>query len=212
MNIVRHAEFDCETFADVCRRQNVQVTSIVEMPDVPHVGFGGVEKSSYTSPVSGKTIFVLERAGQYAPDAFATEVWLTEDDFTEEDAVAFVVAHDLQRESEQRIQSMFYTFRQYPNAVVQEASWTSDPSGGDCSREEFEEAKRRYEHCLVKKASDIQVGDQVMLRGSGVFAVTKTQQVESKHATGAFLQYVEFGFLTNPVHFPINCDIDVIQE
>ena len=92
---IKHDTLDCTTLADVLGRSGIQVTELEDLSDkVPHVGYGGAGKSKYTSPKSGSTIFVLERNGLYAPDAYLNDVWQFNKDFTTEEAKEFLVYQD----------------------------------------------------------------------------------------------------------------------
>lgn len=101
MKPIKHAILDCETFeAFADGKVNVELVEDL-CGKVPHVGFGGAAKSKYVSPKTGNTVYVLERNGMYAGDAYSNDVWLFESDFTAEEACAFLQQwdsdHDLPR-------------------------------------------------------------------------------------------------------------------
>lgn len=90
MNLIKHAQLDCQTFAEAVKNK-VAVTELEDLTGkVPHVGYGGASKSSYISPNSGKMIFVLERSGMYCQDAFLSDVWQFDTDFSTEEASEFI--------------------------------------------------------------------------------------------------------------------------
>lgn len=92
-----HHQLDCQTLADALSGK-VAVRELEDLTGkVPHVGYGGASKSSYVSPRTGKTIYVLERNGLYAPDAWSNDVWQFDQDFTPAEAAAFLAAVDAQR-------------------------------------------------------------------------------------------------------------------
>ncbi len=62
---------------------------------MPHVGCGGASKSKYISPRDGREIYVLERNGMYAADAYANDVWQFESDFSAGEADEFLARYDL---------------------------------------------------------------------------------------------------------------------
>jgi hypothetical protein len=90
MDYVKHVVLDCQTYAEAVKDK----VTVVELEDltgkVPHVGYGGASKSSYSSPITGRTVYVLERNGSVAPDAYVNDVWLFMDDFSAEDAAKFL--------------------------------------------------------------------------------------------------------------------------
>ena len=91
---VRYTRLDCQTFAAAVS-ENVTVTELEDWTGkVPHAGFGGASKSSYTSPKGGKTIYVLERSSQIPPDAYTVEVWQFREDFDAAEAAVFLEAVD----------------------------------------------------------------------------------------------------------------------
>lgn len=92
MNAIKHSQLDCRTFAESVA---IPVTELEDLSmNVPHVGYGGASKSCYISPNSGQTIYVLERNGTYAPDAWINDVWQFDRDFTAHDASDFLKAWD----------------------------------------------------------------------------------------------------------------------
>ena len=97
MTPIKHISLDCQTFVDAFKQQYPQV-EVRELENltgkVPHVGFGGASKSYYLSPKSGRAIYVLERNGQYAPDAYNNDVWQFREDFTAEEAAEFLKGID----------------------------------------------------------------------------------------------------------------------
>lgn len=96
MKALKHTTLDCQTF-EAYVQGRVTVTLLEDLCyKVPHAGYGGASKSSYTSPESGKTIFVLERNGWYAGDAYSNDVWLFGHDFTAEEVFAFIADFDLE--------------------------------------------------------------------------------------------------------------------
>ena len=96
MTPLKHITLDCTTASEMLRGK-AQVTEIEDLTgEVPHVGYGGAAKSSYVSPTSGKTIYVLERNGMYAPDAYTNDVWLFDEDFSAAAARDFLTAIDQQ--------------------------------------------------------------------------------------------------------------------
>lgn len=208
MNILKHVEIDCESYADVARRHGVVVEQVCEMDNVDHVGFGGCAKSRYVSPKTGQTLYVLERAGQYTPDAYTTEAWITDTDFSETEAIAMVKAHDETRRSEQLIQSMIQQLlrwhAEFPEGAAEE-SWTSDPSGGNLTRDEFAEAKRRFFARRVKRARDLRVGD-IMQTQDGLFVV-RSLEMRRHEATQRDYQLIDLGDLCNQL--TIVADVEV---
>jgi hypothetical protein len=90
---IKHDRIDAASFAEVVAPIHVEHVEDL-CGKVPHVGYGGASKSKYVSPKSGRTIFVLERNGMYAPDAFSNEVWHFERDFTVADAATFLKNQD----------------------------------------------------------------------------------------------------------------------
>lgn len=93
MTPLNHQVLDTETFADAVRRLGVPVM-VMETEDlcglVPHVGYGGAAKSMYTSAKTGKPVYVLERNGFYAPDAYQNDVWQFDTDFSPAEAADFL--------------------------------------------------------------------------------------------------------------------------
>lgn len=90
MEAIKHNQLDCQTLADALKGK-VEVIEIADLTGlVPHVGYGGASKSTYVSPKTGKTIYVLERNGMYASDAWGNEVWQFDSDFTTADAALFL--------------------------------------------------------------------------------------------------------------------------
>lgn len=210
MNILKHIEIDCQSYADVARQQGVVVEQVCEMDDVDHVGFGGCVKSRYVSPTTGQTMYVLERSGQYAPDAYMTEAWVTDEDFTEAQAVELVKAHDAKRRSEQRIQSMIQQLLRWhadcPEDAAEE-SWTSDPSGGGLTREEFAEAKRRFLARRAKPARQLQIGD-VMQVQDGLFAV-RSLTMRQHTGTQRDYQVIDLGDCYNRLTIMADTEVEV---
>lgn len=95
MQCLKYVQLDCQLFAEVARKQGVETRNEQDLCNkVPHVGFGGASRSEYTSPKTGKTIYVLERNGWYAGDAYQNDVWQFDTDFTTEQAAEFIAAHD----------------------------------------------------------------------------------------------------------------------
>lgn len=83
---IKHSQLDCQTLADALRGR-VEVQEIQDLTGlVPHVGAGGASKSIYVSPKTGRTVYVLERNGMYAPDAYLNDVWQFADDFSVDEA------------------------------------------------------------------------------------------------------------------------------
>lgn len=208
MNVLKHVDIDCESYADVARRNGIVVEQVCEMDGVDHVGFGGCAKSRYVSPKTGQMLYVLERTGQYAPDAYATEAWVTDTDFSEAEAIALVKAHDETRRSEQlithMIQQLRYWHAEFPEGAAEE-SWTSDPSGGNLTREEFAEAKRRFFARCVKRARDLRVGD-IMQTQDGLFPV-RSLEMRRHEATQSDYQIIDLGDLCNQL--TIVADVEV---
>lgn len=64
---------------------------------VPHVGYGGANKSQYTSPKTGRQVYVLEQSGMYASDGYVTRTWQFGEDFTVGQAAEFLAAEDAKR-------------------------------------------------------------------------------------------------------------------
>ena len=93
MHPIKHNKIDSASFADVVAPLPVEFVEDL-CGKVPHVGYGGASKSKYLAPKSGRTIFVLERNGMYAPDAFSNEVWHFEQDFTVAEASTFLNNQD----------------------------------------------------------------------------------------------------------------------
>lgn len=97
MKALNYNQLDCETYAAAVAGK----VEVIELEDlsgkVPHVGFGGASKSSYVSPNTGKTIFVLERNNTYAADAYYNDVWQFDHDFTATEAADFIRAHDAEK-------------------------------------------------------------------------------------------------------------------
>lgn len=94
MKAIKFDDVDCDTLANILR-DKVVMTNTVDISDaVPHCGYGGASKWSYLSPKTGKTIYVLERSQTYAPDAYHTEIWQFEQDFTAEEAARFIADYD----------------------------------------------------------------------------------------------------------------------
>lgn len=83
--------FDCSDLASELKRHGVTVEQVEDLTGkVWHVGAGGATKSTYVSPKSGKTIFVLETFGMYSADAYSCESYQFEEDFTVEQADEFL--------------------------------------------------------------------------------------------------------------------------
>lgn len=94
MTPILHTILDSMSFAEAVKG-HVDVREELDISGfVPHAGFGGATKSSYVSPKTGKTVYVLERSGLYAPDAWTTHVWQFDADFTADEAAAFLSAQD----------------------------------------------------------------------------------------------------------------------
>lgn len=88
---IKHNQLDCETLANALSKLGITVTEIADLTGlVPHVGYGGAAKSFYISPKSGKPIYVLERNGLCSPDSWLNDVWQFADDFTIDEAKAFL--------------------------------------------------------------------------------------------------------------------------
>jgi hypothetical protein len=91
---IKHSFIDCTTLKEALKGK----VEVKELEDlyliVPHVGYGGAMISTYVSPNSGKDVFVLERYGLYAADAYVTEVWQFEEPFTAEEARLFLEQAD----------------------------------------------------------------------------------------------------------------------
>ena len=92
---VRYTRLNCQGFAEAVS-ENVTVTELEDWTGkVPHAGYGGASKSSYTSPKGGKTIYVLERNSPIPPDGYTAEVWQFREDFDAAEAAAFLEAVDV---------------------------------------------------------------------------------------------------------------------
>ncbi len=101
MKAIKYNQLDCQMLADALKGK-VTVTEIENLTGkVPHVGFGGASKSSYESPKTGKTIYVLERNGLYAPDAWINDVWQFDADFTIQEATNFLTTIDTEKRQQQ---------------------------------------------------------------------------------------------------------------
>jgi hypothetical protein len=88
---IKHHILHDETLADVFKTHGVKVMEIEDLSGrVPHVGAGGAWKSSYVSPKSGKTIYVLERQGCGDGESYVNHVWQFEADFTPDEARMFL--------------------------------------------------------------------------------------------------------------------------
>lgn len=86
---------DCQTFSEVAKKQGVPFTELADLTGkVPHVGFGGASKGTYHSPSLGGQVWVLERNGFYAGDAYENTVYLFDADFTDGQAAAFLKSID----------------------------------------------------------------------------------------------------------------------
>jgi len=81
-----------ETFGDKLREAGIESKEENLSFKVPHVGYGGASKRIYTSPNTGKEIYVLETNEPYAADAFVTHLWQFDHDFTVEEAKTFLEA------------------------------------------------------------------------------------------------------------------------
>lgn len=90
---IKHHSFDCSDLAAELEKHGVTVERVEDLTGkVWHVGAGGATKSTYVSPKSGKTIFVLEKFGMYSADAYSCESYQFEEDFTVEQADEFLRA------------------------------------------------------------------------------------------------------------------------
>ena len=90
MKEIKYHLLDCQTFTEAMRGK----VEVIELEDltgkVPHVGYGGASKSKYFSPKTDRWIYVLERNGWYAGDAYANDVWQFDNDFTADEARRFI--------------------------------------------------------------------------------------------------------------------------
>lgn len=94
-HLLKYDVLDCATLSDVVSKKGVIVTEIEDLSGkVPHVGYGGASKSTYVSPKTGNTVYVLERNGWYAGDAYVNDVWQFDCDFTAEEANDFIKSED----------------------------------------------------------------------------------------------------------------------
>jgi hypothetical protein len=95
MKALSYQVLDCEILAGVLAKQGVKVTEVEDLSGkIPHTALGSAAKSTYFSPKSNRTVYVLEREQQYAADGFATDVWQFAEDFTAEEAAEFVRQYD----------------------------------------------------------------------------------------------------------------------
>lgn len=86
MTPIKYNQLDCCTLADTLKGK----AEVVELADlsgkVPHAAYGGASKSLYT----GQGIYVLERNGLYACDAWVNDVWQFNTDFSSAEAATFL--------------------------------------------------------------------------------------------------------------------------
>ena len=94
-HLLRHAQLDCDTFANILDRQGITIYGERNLSgDVPHSGYGGVTMYTYVSPNTGRFVYVLERSGLYAPDAYLCNVWQFSYPFSVSDANDFLTNID----------------------------------------------------------------------------------------------------------------------
>jgi len=84
-HLLQHVQLDCQMFIDFVR-EHVSVSQIAV--------YGDTLKSSYTSPKSGRTIYVLERTAMYECDAYINDVYQFDADFSAVQARDFLTSID----------------------------------------------------------------------------------------------------------------------
>lgn len=91
MTPIKHTQLIDTTLGHELQKANVIVTEIEDLSGkVPHAAAGGAAKSSYVSPKSGRTIYILERNSVVPPDSYTNDVWQFDTDFTAEEAAQFL--------------------------------------------------------------------------------------------------------------------------
>jgi hypothetical protein len=86
MKAIGHVTLDCDDFESICKKQNAK---ILEKIDFGYEGFSQTYKYIYTNK-DGLTRYCLEYGVQYAGDAWASEIWLFENDFNRDQADIFI--------------------------------------------------------------------------------------------------------------------------
>ena len=86
-----YRQLDSLSFAEAAIPTGVAVIHEADLSGlVAHGEMGAAVKSSYISPKSGSRVFVLERSSWRGDDAYVTDVWQFDCDFTDAQARRFV--------------------------------------------------------------------------------------------------------------------------
>jgi len=76
------------TYAAILAKRGISVHNRHDIPAeiLTRPGFGGAERYEYTSPLSGQTLYVIERAAPYSEDGFACRTLIYDAPVTDQHA------------------------------------------------------------------------------------------------------------------------------